>query len=285
LFSIEWIKKFWVWVFLIVALLFLMFSHQAESGRWNPFEKAAVEITAPFQRVFTNTVNATRSMWYRYFNLVNSHKQNLLLRDEIYSLKTENYLYKERLATYQRLDKLFQFSERAEKKTVAARVIGWDPSGLFKAVIIDKGWSSGLAVNMPVINAEGVVGRVISVSNNYSKVLLLIDQNSAVDCVTRRTRDSGIVKGLSAKTIVYEPSMDYVAKTSDIIAGDAVVTSGIGGVFPKGVPVGEVIDVKAPTDELFMEVRIKPSVDFSKLEEILVILMEDPLAKYITEKN
>jgi rod shape-determining protein MreC len=285
LFSIEWIKKFWVWVFLLLVLFFLMFSHQEKSGRWNPIEKTAVEMAAPFQRFSTNAVNATKNMWYKYFDLVNAHKQNLRLKDEIYTLKMENYLYRERLAIYQRLERLFEFSGTSEKRVIAAQVIGWDPSGLFKAVIIDKGWSSGLAANMPVINSEGVVGRVVSVSKNYSKVLLLIDQNSAVDCVTQRTRDSGIVKGLSAKTIVYEPSMDYVAKTSDIIVGDAVLTSGIGGIFPKGVPVGEVVDVKAPTDELFMEVKIKPSVDFSKLEEILVILTEDPLAKYITEKN
>lgn len=262
-----------------------MFSHQGKAGRWNPIERAAVEITAPFQRLFTNAINATKNMWFKYFDLVDTHKKNLRLRDEIYSLKAENFLYKERLATYQRTQKFLQLAETTEKKMIAAQVVGWDPSGLFKAVIIDKGRSSGLTINMPVINADGVVGRLISVSNKYSKVLLLIDQNSAVDCVTQRTRDSGIVKGLSAKIIVYEPSMDYVAKTSDIIVGDVVVTSGIGGVFPKGVPVGEVIDVKAPADELFMEVKIKPSVDFSKLEEILVILTEDPLAKYITEKN
>jgi rod shape-determining protein MreC len=285
LFSIEWIKKFWVWVFLILVLLFFMFSHHEKSRLWNPIEKAAVEITAPFQKLFTNAFNATRNMWYRYFDLVNARKQNLLLRDEIYSLKAENYFYKERLATYQRLEKLFQLTDIPEKKVTAAQVIGWDPSGLFKAVIIDKGWTSGLTVNMPVINADGVVGRVVSVSKNYSKVLLLIDQNSAVDCVTQRARASGIVKGLSSKKIVYEPSMDYVTKTSDIEAGDAVITSGIGGIFPKGIPVGQVIDVKTPPDELFMEVKIKPSADFSRLEEVLVILTEDPLAKYITEKN
>jgi len=262
-----------------------MFSHQGKSGHWNPIERVAVEITAPFQKFFTNTVNATRNMWLKYFDLVNTHKQNLRLKDEIYSLKAENFLYKERLATYQRTDKLLQLAETPEKKMIAAQIIGWDPSGLFKAVIINKGRSSGLTINMPVINADGIVGRLISVSNNYSKVLLLIDQNSAVDCVTQRSRDSGIVKGLSAKTIIYEPSMDYVAKTSDIIVGDAVETSGMGGVFPKGIPVGKVIDVKEPADELFMDVKIMPSVDFSKLEEVLVILTEDPLAKYITERD
>lgn len=270
---------------MILVLLFFMFSHHEKSRSWNPFEKVAVEITAPFQKLFANAFNATRSMWYRYFNLVNTHKQNLLLRDEIYSLRAENFFYKERLATYQRLEKQFQLSEAPDKKAVDAQVIGWDPSGLFKAVIIDKGWLSGLTVNMPVINADGVVGRVVSVSKNYSKVLLLIDQNSAVDCVTQRSRDSGIVKGLSSKTISYDPSMDYVSKLSDIEVGDAVITSGIGGIFPKGIPVGQVIDVQTPPDELFMEIKIKPSVDFSKIEEVLVILTEDPLAKYITEKN
>jgi len=272
-------------VFLIFILLFLMFSHGEKSGYWNPLEQVAVEITAPFQKFISSTVVATGNIWFKYFDLINSHKQNLELRDEIYSLKVENYLYRERLAAYQRLQKLLPFRETTDKPVIAARVVGWDPSGLFKSVIIDKGKNSGLTINMPVVNADGVVGRLVSVSADYSKVLLLIDQNSAVDCVVERSRDRGMVKGLSSKTIVYESSLDYVPKTGDIIVGDTVITSGLGGVFPKGVPVGQVVDIKAPSDEIFMDIKIMPSVNFSKLEEVLVILTEDPLAKYITEKD
>jgi rod shape-determining protein MreC len=160
-------------------------------------------------------------------------------------------------------------------------VIGRDPTGWFQSVIIDKGKDVGLKVNMPVVNADGVVGRLVSVSYNYAKVLLIIDQNSSVDCIIQRSRDDGMVKGLSSKVCI----VDYVLKTSDVRVGDMVVTSGLGRVFPKGIPIGEVVDVKDPPEELFKDVKITPTVDFSKLEELLVILKEDPLAGHLTEKD
>lgn len=255
--------------------------NREESGDWNPIEQAVVEITAPFQRLFSGTVNGIQNIWLKYFNLINTREENTRLKEQITTLKMENYRYQELLATYQRLQGLLHFTETTYENILAARIIGRDPSGFFQSVIIDKGTDSGLSVNMPVVNGDGVVGRIVSVSYNYSKVLLLIDQNSAVDCLIQRSRDNGIVKGLSSD----ECEMNYVLETSDISVDDVIITSGIGGIFPKGVPVGRVTKIKDPSDELFMEVRVKPFVDFSKLEEILVILMEDPLAENSKEKE
>jgi rod shape-determining protein MreC len=281
LFSIEWIKKFWIWVLLIFFLFFLISLNREKSGNWNPLERVIVEITTPFQKLANATINTTRNTWFKYFELINARKENIRLKEQIISLKTENYRDQELLATHRRLQKLLQFAETTDQAVMAAQVIGRDPSGLFQSVIINKGKTSGLSVNMPVVNEDGIVGRIVSVSNNYSKVLLLIDQNSAVDCIIQRSRDTGIVKGLTSDTCI----MDYVLKTSDIRVEDIIITSGIGGIFPKGVPVGKVNDIKDPSDELFREVKIKPFVDFSKLEEILIILMEDPLADYTKEKE
>ena len=279
--SIKWIKKFWIWVVLIFILLFFMSLNQEKSGNWNPIERVVVEITAPFQKFYYNTINGLQNIWFKYFYLIDVREENIRLKEEIKSLKIENYQYQELLATYRRLQELLQFTETTDQTVVAAQVIGKDPSGLFETVMIDKGRNSGLSVNMPVVNADGIVGRLVSVSDNYSKVLLLIDQNSAVDCIMQRSRDKGIVKGFSAKTCI----MDYVLKTSDIRVGDIVVTSGLGGVFPKGVPVGKIDEIQEPSDELFMDIKITPNVDFSKLEELLVILKEDPLAEQIIEKD
>jgi rod shape-determining protein MreC len=281
LFSIEWIKKFWIWVLLIFFLFFLISLNREKSGNWNPLERVIVEITTPFQKLANATINTTRNTWFKYFELINARKENIRLKEQIISLKTENYRDQELLATHRRLQKLLQFAETTDQAVMAAQVIGRDPSGLFQSVIINKGKTSGLSVNMPVVNEDGIVGRIVSVSNNYSKVLLLIDQNSAVDCIIQRSRDTGIVKGLTSDTCI----MDYVLKTSDIRVEDIIITSGIGGIFPKGVPVGKVTDIKDPSDEFFREVKIKPFVDFSKLEEILIILMEDPLADYTKEKE
>ena len=127
---------------------------------------------------------------------------------------------------------------------------------------------------MPVVEAQGIVGRVVSVSPNYAKVLLMIDQNSAVDCLIQRSREKGIVKGVSDQ----ECNIDYVLKTGDVEIGDKAITSGMGRLFPKGLPIGEVTEIRIEPGDLFKKIKIRPSVDFSKLEELLVILKEDPLS-------
>ncbi|MFC1867453.1 rod shape-determining protein MreC [Thermodesulfobacteriota bacterium] len=275
------IKTFWIWALLIFFALFFISSNLGRRRSWNPSEQFIVEIVAPFQKFIKKTVNITEEVWLKYFGLINAHNENAGMKGEIDSLRMENFRYLELLATHQRLQKLLQFKEKTDQTVLAAQVIGRDPTGWFKSVIIDKGKNSGIKVNMPVVNAKGVVGRLVSVSYNYAKVLLVIDQNSAVDCIIQRSRDNGIVKGLSSKLCV----LDYLLKTSDVRVGDMVVTSGLGRVFPKGIPVGEVIDVKDSPGELFKDVKISPMVDFSKLEELLVILKEDPLASHLKEKD
>ena len=124
---------------------------------------------------------------------------------------------------------------------------------------------------MRPVNANGVIGKIVSLSSNYAKVLLIIDQNSAVDCLVQRSRDRGMVKGLSAEMC----KLNYVVRSSDVAVGDMVVASGLGGVFPKGIPVGEILNVEDNPGKLFKDIVIGPAVDFSKLEEVLIILKED----------
>jgi rod shape-determining protein MreC len=242
---------------------------------WNPVEQLIIEIAAPFQKLIRQTINATRDFWTNYFYLVDVRRENERLKQEMDSLRRENSQYKELLTAHERLRSLLQFKKAVDKPVVAAQVIGMDPTGWFKSVIIDKGKNAGLKWDMPVVNASGVVGRIVSVSNNYAKVLLIIDQNSSLDCLTQRSRDRGMVKGTSGQLC----KMDYVAKSSNVSEGDLVITSGIGGVFPKGLPVGEISNVKEGEGKLFQEIEVIPSVDFSKLEEVLVIQITDPRIK------
>jgi rod shape-determining protein MreC len=248
-------------------VLFLLSSSSGLRQPWNPVEKFIVEITAPFQKLIRQTIGATRDFWTNYFYLVDVRSENTQLHREMDSLRRENSRYRELLATHERLRSLLHFKEVIHRPVVAAQVVGLDPTGWFKSVIIDKGKNAGLKWDMPVVNASGVVGRIVSVSNNYAKVLLIIDQNSAVDCLTQRSRDRGMVKGTSGQVC----KMDYMAKSSDAVVGDLIITSGLGGVFPKGLPVGNITGVKEGEGKLFKEIDVMPSVDFSKLEEVLVI--------------
>jgi len=268
------IRTFWIWIVFIFIALFLVSSNLGKRRSWNPAEQIIVELTAPIQKFVKQTVNAVEGLWLNYFALVNVRHENTRLLREINALRMENDRYREVVAANRRLKELLQFKKTINWPVLAAQVIGRDPSGWFESVIIDKGKNAGLTVNMPVVDARGVVGRLVSVSPGYAKVLLVIDQNSAVDGLIQRSREKGIVKGLSSKFC----KLDYVVKTSDVVVGDRVVTSGMGRVFPKGLPVGEVVEVANIPWELFKEIKVRPMLDFAKLEEVLVILKEDPLS-------
>jgi len=258
------------YIFILLSLILLSLSIGKGRG-WNPAERLATEITAPFQKFFAGTISLTKGIWRNYFFLVETRRENLLLKKELTLLKVENSKYQEALLTNQRLQQLLKFQENTVEPLLPARVIGWDSSGLFKSVMIDKGENDGLMVNMPIVNSEGVVGRIISVSPNYAQVLLIADQNSAVDGLVQRSRERGMLKGGGSRECYF----DYVIKTSNIQSGDTIITSGLGRAFPKGLNLGTVKEIKDSPNKLFKDVIVVPAVDFSKLEEVLVILRSD----------
>ena len=262
------IRVIWIWILFVFVALFLLSSNLKRTRSWSPAEEVVVELIAPLQEALHKTVDGVRRIWDKYFGLVRVYDENQRLRSELRALRIENAKYQEMLATHHRLQELLQFKKRTDWPMMAAQVIGRDPTGWFKSVIIDKGAKEGLAVNMPVVSSPGVAGRLVSVSPNYAKVLLIIDQNSAVDCLNQTTRDQGVLKGASSKVC----NLDYVLKTSRMTPGDTIITSGLGGVFPKGLPVGEVIGVSDRPGALFKDVQVRPMVDFSRLEEVLVIM-------------
>ena len=151
---------------------------------------------------------------------------------------------------------------------LAAEVIGKDPSSWFKTIIIDKGSTDGVGRGDPVVVPEGIAGQIMEVAENYSKVLLIIDRNSAVDSLVQRTRARGVIKGESIR----QCTLEYVLQKNEVKAGDTIVSSGLDGVYPKGLRVGEVSEVNTGSSGIFKEVIVNPYVDFEKLEEVLVIV-------------
>ena len=262
-------------------VLFLLSTNTSHKPAWNPAEQVIIEVVSPVQKLVKNGVKAIKNIWLSYFYLIDVHEENKQLRTETDALRMEVDRQRELLATHERLKRLLQFKQTTDWPVVAAQVIGQDPTGWFKSIIIDKGRRAGLEINMPVVNAYGVVGRIVSISPDFAKVLLTIDHNSAVDCLVQRSRDRGMVKGFSAEIC----KLHYVMKSGDVLTGDTVVTSGLGGVFPKGLTVGQVLEAKDIPGELFKDINVKTTVDFSKLEEVLVILKEvKPLNQTQEEK-
>ncbi|MCU0597342.1 MAG: rod shape-determining protein MreC [Desulfobacterota bacterium] len=268
------IRAYWIWVLFVFVALVLISFNAGKRRSWTPVEQAVIEITAPIQKAIRKSAEAVERVWLKYFSFVDLREENTRLKEEVDDLRMQNDLYRELASTHARLRELLQFKESLRSPVVAAQVIGRDPTGWFESVFIDKGTGAGLRLNMPVVDARGVVGRLVAVSPHYAKVLLIVDQNSAVDCLIQRTREKGILKGLPSQLC----RLHYVSRAADVAVGDKIVTSGLDRIFPKGLPVGEVTEIADTPWEFFKDVRVKPSADFSRLEEVLVLLKEDPLS-------
>jgi len=218
------------------------------------------------QRGTMAVVNGVRGLWSGYIALQRVEEENNALKHELQSLQIT--LQQER-AEAQRTDnlrQLLELRERANLDTVAAEVIAGAASPDFKTVTIDKGSSDQLATDMAVISPAGVVGRVILPSRRASKVQLLIDRNGAAGALIERTRVQGVVVGIGDGML----RMQYVPGTADVKTGDLVVTSGIDGIYPKGFVIGT-IDHADRGVGAYHEIVIRPAVDFSRLEEVLIV--------------
>jgi rod shape-determining protein MreC len=230
--------------------------------------RVGLSFVAPFQELITRSVRFARGIWGHYFFLVSVSEQNDDLKKTLnYAIEKNNQWHEFELANI-RLRNLLKFQKSLANRVVAAEVIGKDPSAWFKTVIIDKGKADGLQKGLPVVLPQGIAGQVIEVSDHYSKVMLIIDRNSAVDALVQRSRARGIIKGASADKCRFE----FVLRKNDVQLGDTVVASGFDGVYPKGLRIGQISDLSERNSDIFYEITVTPFVDYEKLEEVLVIL-------------
>jgi rod shape-determining protein MreC len=226
-----------------------------------------IAIVSPFQKQLTALVQSIKNIWNHYFFLVYTAQENERLKKALgQSLQKLNHCSETELAN-DRLRRLLGFEKEVPRPMVPAQVVGSDPSPWSKTAIIDKGDRDGVYLGAPVVVPEGIVGIVIEASQQYAKVLLLIDPNSAVDALVQKTRARGIVKGGGDDYCVF----DYVLRKHSISVGDAVVSSGLDGVFPKGFRVGRISEIVRQNAGIFQKVSVTPYVDFEILEEVFVI--------------
>jgi rod shape-determining protein MreC len=230
--------------------------------------RIAISLIAPFQEAVSRSIRFVKDIWIHYFFLVETAKENDNYKKALSHSVERNNLYKELRLSNTRLRGLLDFQKTITNKVLAAEVIGKDPSPWFKTIMINKGKDDGVKKGSAVVIPEGIVGQVAEVSAHNSKVLLIIDPNSAVDALVQRSRARGIIKGGFADRCIFK----YVLRKKGIAVGDTVVSSGLDGVFLKGLPVGQVSSVVKPNSGIFQEVTVIPCVDFEKLEEVLIVL-------------
>jgi len=183
-------------------------------------------------------------------------------------LTRENNGLKEEVRRLHRLEHLMEYQDRHELKFTVASVIGRDATQWVKMVFINKGTQDGIRENQPVVTNAGIVGHIVQAGVSTSKVLLIIDSRSAVDALFQESRVPGVIVGGGTDTC----KMKYVPITAEVKVGDPVLSSGLGGIYPKGLMVGRVTGVIKGRQGLFQDIVISPSADLTRLEEVLVLL-------------
>lgn len=260
---------------LLVAALLLIplgvfFAHAKSPAERSVVDRAVLWLTTPIERVVGFTVRTTLEAWDGYVALRGAHARAAELSRTVTTLRLVNQQLVSERAEAERLRRLLAFAEVSPERThVGARVIGvrLAPTGL-QLLTIDRGADDGITRMMPVVVAEGVVGRVHAVSGGTADVLVLTDRNSSIAVRVDRTRARANVRGIGKPDLA---RLDYALRSEDVIEGDLLVTSGTDGVFPRGLPVGKVTKVERNPHGLFQDARVAPAVDVTRLEELLVV--------------
>ncbi len=235
-------------------------------------QSAVLELIRPVDAAFTRLGEGASSIVADYVDLLHVRDENARLRDELTRVKSNQAHMAELEVENQHLGELLELKNALGTSAVAAIVIGSDAAGISRTLILGSGTVEGLRPGMAVLANQGVVGKIITVSPHASRVLLIDDHNSALDGFDQRTRARGIVAGLVDDGLI----LKYADRSQDVRVGDTVVTSGLDGIFPRGLLVGTIQSVHREGPGLFLGVRITPAVDFRELEQVLIVTQPPP---------
>ncbi|MDA8125803.1 MAG: rod shape-determining protein MreC [Deltaproteobacteria bacterium] len=253
---------------LLIALAVLSYSATriSETGL---LRKLVLEAAAPVEGAINVSLNNLHDVWKRYLFLVGLEDENRRLLKENAVLNEQLNRYREDALEGERLRTLLDMKEAFQRKAVTARVVDSHRASVFKTILIDKGTAAGLRVGLPVLSHQGVVGRIIETSWQASRVLLMNDENSNIDALIQRSRTQGILQGAGSAGC----TLKYISRAEEVQTGDVVLSSGLAGVFPKGLRLGVVTGVSRKEGGLFQKIDVAPAVDFGKLEEVLIPIM------------
>ena len=266
-------RKVWVLLFVFASIFSIIFL--AQRGRFEvPLSSKTVSLVlSPFQQAVSWVGSQVNYVTSNIWEIATEHQQNKMLRSEVEQLRAQNLQASEYAAENERLRALLGYKQAAMQfDLVASRVIGRESATWSSMIVIDRGTSDGVQQNMAVVTEKGLVGHVVEAGWNTSKVQLIMDPRSSVGTLVQRpeSRVTGIVEGdMSNPTM---PRMVNIPKDADVQTGDVIVTSGFGGVYPKGIVVGRVSSIENAPGGLLKYGMIEPSVNFQKLEDVAVIV-------------
>lgn len=254
----------------VLSLLFVLMSFSSQTryiGETRTmFERTVMTIFSPVPKFVNWAGGSIQDMHHGYLDMRGAVTENVQLRRKVASLTTENLKLRQSEGDLRRLRSLLAYAEQFEMQTSMGQAIMLDTAGRFKSIIIDRGSADGVQVNDVIANANGLIGRVVLTTNDLSKVQLLTDNNCSVGALIERTRRQGVVRGSGANHV----EMFDIPALADVQVGDRVLTAGIDGIYPRGIPIGTVVEAE-PGQSLFKEVIVRPAVDFGMVEEVIII--------------
>ena len=257
----------------ILAVVLISYTGQ-ERVALSPPEKLLKSLASPLEAGVSKVTNGVNNFFSSVFSFGTIKEENTDLKRRVSALEAENLLLREYMYQNLRLRELIDFKDSlsGNYETVSASVVAWNPSNTYKSVTINRGEKDGVRKNMAVVTSMGLVGHVINVSGGSAEVLLIIDKSdksSAVGGLIQVPRTPGLIDGLDGGA--FELKMNHISKDAAAREKQVVVTSGLGGVYPKGLPIGRITKVEIAANGLEKYAILRPFVDFNKLEEVLVI--------------
>jgi rod shape-determining protein MreC len=262
--------KEWKALYILAPLLLLhltLISLQVEDPQGTLlFRRAVLTLSTPAFRVVSGVNSAVRETWTGWVWLRGAREENRTLHESVRQLKLREHMLEEARLENERLRRLLGYRERLAHPSIAARVVGRSPDYLSNVAFVDRGASDGVQADSPVVTEAGVIGRVILVFPESSQVQLITNPDAAVGATVTRTQSLGVVKGTGNPIL----ELHYVGATEQIEVGDTLVTSGLDGVFPSGIPVGTVVSSRRGKS-VFREIEIQPSADPLRSRDMLIL--------------
>ncbi|MCS6950509.1 MAG: rod shape-determining protein MreC [bacterium] len=264
-------SRFWVISVLAVLALLLGIQHNraAQRGATNPFAEAVMAIVAPVQSALVSAWDFLSDFGYGVWHGRRLRAENERLRRELEALRTQEIVHEELRQENERLRRLLAFSQTQRKPPLVARVLAIQPSAYFHTLIVGAGQARGVRPRMVAVTDRGLVGVVYLTTRYTAHVLLITDPNASVGARVQRaeSRAVGVCRGRGEEDLL----LTFLAKDADVRPGDVVVTSGLGGVYPAGIPIGTVEEVMEQRQAGMREARVRPFVDAMRLEEVLLL--------------
>lgn len=258
-------RKVLISIFIIfVSLIIIQVKNPKITG---PYKGLLGNIINPILYVYSTVENSIVTLFDNYIFLINTKKENEILKQKIKEYEFEINILKEKLTDYESLKRLLAFQDIYNFKTIACNVIGKKLDGARNYIIVDKGLKDNVSINDTVVSYDGLVGKVEDIYLHSSLIKVILDVTNNVSVMNFRTRATGILKG-DGNGGLY---IDYYDKLEPVMEGDLFITTGLGKLYKKGIPVGNVIKIEYFEDNLFKKLIIKPSVDFNRIENLLII--------------